>query len=99
MSRRLAKARPALHPGARPLRGGCTTLISMPLRASVHAITEFEFHISPVLASSRPHTGVGMVGSTSMIRVAMVASVLSRTGLPTAAARSGITPLRQHRTS
>ena len=30
-----------------------------PLRASTQAITEFEFHISPVASSSRPQTGVG----------------------------------------
>jgi hypothetical protein len=29
----------------------------MPLRAITQAITEFEFHISPVRSSSRPHTG------------------------------------------
>jgi hypothetical protein len=28
---------------------------SMPLRVSVHDVIEFEFHISPVANSSRPH--------------------------------------------
>jgi hypothetical protein len=32
--------------------------VSIPLRAITHAITEFEFHMSPVASSSRPHEGV-----------------------------------------
>ena len=42
--------------------------IATPARASVHATTEFEFHISPACSSSRPHTGVGIVASTSSTR-------------------------------
>ena len=36
---------------------------SRPLRASSQETIEFEFHMSPVLYSSRPHTGVGTSGA------------------------------------
>jgi hypothetical protein len=39
--------------------------VSIPLRAITHAVTEFEFHISPVPSSSRPQTGVGTCATTS----------------------------------
>jgi hypothetical protein len=39
---------PACQPGARPPEGGLIDPASMPLRAMTQAITEFEFHISPV---------------------------------------------------
>ena len=61
----LATTTPARQPGARPPRGGWIDSASIPLRAITHAITEFEFHISPVPSSSRPHTGVGTCGTTS----------------------------------
>jgi hypothetical protein len=38
---------------------------SRPARATSHAITEFEFHISPARNSSRPHTGVGTDGTSA----------------------------------
>jgi len=60
---------------------------------------EFEFHISPVAASSRPQTGVGTSGSSSRTGIPISASVVRRTGLSTAAAMSGIVPSRQQRTS
>ena len=44
--------------------------MSIPLRAISQAITEFEFHMSPVLSSSRPHTGVGTCGTRSSTRCA-----------------------------
>ena len=70
-----------------------------PLRAITHAMTEFEFHISPVLSSSRPHTGVGTRGTTSSTRLARCSSSLSRLGLSTASATSGMWPPRQSRIS
>ena len=36
-----------------------------PLRARTQETIEFEFHISPVSNSSRPHTGVGIDGNVS----------------------------------
>ena len=47
---------------------------SRPLRVISHEITEFEFHISPAADSSRPQTGVGMVGRRSRIRCANATS-------------------------
>jgi hypothetical protein len=38
----------ARQPGARPPCGGWIDSASIPLRAITHAITAFEFHISPV---------------------------------------------------
>jgi hypothetical protein len=63
-----ATTRPARHPGARPPLGGWIDAACSPLRAITQAITEFEFHISPVPSSSRPHTGVGTFGTTSSTR-------------------------------
>ena len=63
-----ATTTPARQPGARPPCGGWIDSASIPLRAITHAITEFEFHISPVPSSSRPHTGVGTRGTTSSTR-------------------------------
>ena len=34
-------------------------VVSIPLRAISHEMRELEFHMSPVLRSSRPHTAVG----------------------------------------
>ena len=79
--------------------GGCTVAVSRPLRASTHDTTEFEFHISPVSSSSRPHTGVGIVGRSSRILGALERSAVSLTGLPIAASMSGIRPSRQRRIS
>jgi hypothetical protein len=62
-------------------------------------MTEFEFHISPALSSSRPHTGLGTLAATSSSRRANHGSVLTKHGPPTASARSEIDPPRQHRTS
>src|SRR5215207_11124074 len=54
---------------------------SIPLRASVHAITELQFHRSPVASSSRPHTGVGIWWTTRVCR----ARALRRQSGPTKA--------------
>jgi hypothetical protein len=64
-----------------------------------HEITEFEFHISPARSSSRPHTGVGTCGTNSSSLRAQSASSLSRFGLSTASATSGMIPSRQRRIS
>ena len=45
---RRATTSPAFEPGARPPAGGRTDSGSSPARAMTQAITEFEFHISPV---------------------------------------------------
>ena len=58
-------------------------------------MNEFEFHISPVRNSSRPHTGVGISGINSSRPRARSVSSLSRCGLSTASATSGMTPPRQ----
>ena len=50
-------------------------------------------------SSSRPHTGVGTCGTSSRSRRAQSGSSLSRRGLSTASATSGMTPSRQRRTS
>jgi hypothetical protein len=47
---------PARHA---PISRRLTDSVSIPLRAITQAITEFEFHISPVPSSTRPQTGVG----------------------------------------
>ena len=57
----------------------------MPLRVSAQDTTEFEFHISPVWNSSRPHTGVGISSRTSSTRRAQTSELDTRTGLPIAA--------------
>ena len=72
---------------------------SRPLRVISHEITEFEFHISPVPSSSRPHTGVGRSAALCHSRRATSGSSVSLRGLSTASAMSAITPSRQRRTS
>jgi hypothetical protein len=94
-----ATTSPACQPGARPPAGGWIDSLSIPLRVITHAITEFEFHISPVPSSSRPHTGVGTCATTSSKRRARSWSLLSRRGLSTASATSGMCPSRQSRIS
>jgi hypothetical protein len=96
---RPATTRPAFQPGARPPTGGSNPSVSMPARARSHEISEFEFHISPVRSSSRPHTGVGTEGARSRTRCARTTSVATRTGPDTAWARSGMEPPRQRRIS
>ena len=81
---------PACHPGARPPAGGLIVERSMPPRVRAQDTTELEFHISPVLDSSRPQTGVGISVSTSSTRRAHTSDVDTQTGLPTAARMSGI---------
>jgi hypothetical protein len=73
--------------------------VSTPPLARTQAITEFEFHISPARSSSRPHGGVGTRPTTSSTRRATSSSVLSRLGLSTASATSGMCPPRQTRIS
>jgi hypothetical protein len=73
--------------------------VGKPAVAISQAITEFEFHISPAPDSSRPQTGVGMVGRRSRIRCANAASSDIRTGLAIASSASGIRPSRQRRIS
>jgi hypothetical protein len=58
-------------------------------------MVEFEFHISPAPSSSRPQTGVGTCGTSSRSRWATCGSPLSRRGLSTASAMSGMAPSRQ----
>ena len=70
----------------------------IPLLAITHAITEFEFHISPVQSSSRPQTGVGTC-ATTRVPDERDSSLVSRRGLSTASATSGICPFRQSRIS
>jgi hypothetical protein len=94
-----ATSSPACHPGARPPAGGRMDSASIPLLAITHAITEFEFHISPVPSSSRPHTGVGTCATTSSTRRARCSSLASCRGLSTASATSGMCPFRQRRIS
>jgi hypothetical protein len=94
-----ATSSPACHPGARPRAGGRIDSASIPLLAITHAITEFEFHISPVPSSSRPHTGVGTCATTSRTRRARCSSLVSCRGLSTASAMSGMCPFRQRRIS
>ena len=90
---------PATHPGARPRSGSRAREASMPLPASSHETTEFEFHISPVASSSRPQTLAGTSGTRSSRHRAARGSSLSRCGLSTASAASGIRPSGQQRTS
>jgi len=96
---RAASSRPARQPGARPPGGGWIRPGSRPALASNHEITEFEFHMSPVWPSSRPQTRAGTDGTRSRICEARVGSCVSRTGLETASAISGMTPSRHRRTS
>ncbi len=70
-----------------------------PLRAMSQQMIELEFHISPAPSSSRPHTAVGTRGARSSTRCARRGSSVSRCGLSTASAASGMTPSRQRRTS
>lgn len=62
-------------------------------------MNELEFHISPAPSGSRPHTNVGTDGVGSSTRRAQSGSVVSRRGLSTASAMSGVTPSRQRRNS
>ena len=94
-----AATSPARQPGARPPDGGLIDCVAIPLRAIAHAITELEFHISPVPSSSRPHTGVGTRPITSRRRRARSSSSVSRRGLSTASATSGMCPPRHTRIS
>jgi hypothetical protein len=94
-----ATATPARHPGAFPPRGGRIESASRPLLVTIHEITEFEFHISPVESSSRPQTGVGTCGTISTTSRAQRSLSLSRCGLSTASAMSGILPPRHSRIS
>ena len=94
-----ATTTPACQPGARPPRGGRIASTSIPLLAITHAITAFEFHISPAASSSRPQTGVGTFGTVTSTRRAHPSSSLSRTGLSTASETSGMWPPRQTRIS
>src|SRR5207245_1925006 len=79
-----AATRPAFQPGARPPGGGFIESTSSPVRAINQAMIEFEFHISPVRSSSRPHTRIGICGTNSSKRRASARSSLSRRGLSTA---------------
>src|SRR5579872_4037479 len=97
--KRPATAIPASHPGARPFLGGCPAADRSPAFASTQEVIEFEFHISPVCSSSRPHTGVGTSGRRSNTwRISESLTVIG-TGLATACGRSGISPPSQRRTS
>lgn len=96
---RPALAMPAFHPGARPPCGGSIVSTDIPLRVTSHAITEFEFHISPIPNSSRPQITTGTDAAKLRRRCAISGSSLKRCGLATAAPTSGMTPFRQHRTS
>jgi hypothetical protein len=67
--------------------------------AMSHAITEFEFHISPAPSSSRPRTAFGTRDTAASSRRATTGSSESRSAPPTAYGRSGIEPSRQQRSS
>ncbi len=60
------------------------SVLATSLRVRTHAITEFEFHISPVLAPSQPNTGVAMEGINSSTRNEISMSLFSLTRLSTA---------------
>ena len=63
-------------------------------------MTEFEFHMSPVPSSSRPHTSAGTSVDECRGRDAPAPpSSVRRCGLATASAMSGMTPSRHRRTS
>lgn len=94
-----AASTPAFQPGARPPAGGFIESTSSPVRAINHEIIEFEFHISPVLSSSRPQTSMGISGTNFRSRRASRRSRLKRRGLSTAAQRSGIAPSCHRRSS
>ena len=96
---RPARTTPARQPGALPPGGGTIASGSSPERPSSQAVSEFEFHISPVASSSRPQTGVGTCPARSSSRRASAPSPLNRRGLSTASATSGIVPPGQRRTS
>lgn len=66
---------------------------------SSHATKEFEFHISPVPSSSRPHVSGGTRRRASSKASTVATSSVTRVGLSTASAMSGMTPPRQQRTS
>jgi hypothetical protein len=96
---RAAISRPARQPGARPPDGTSMPPGSRPALAINQEITEFEFHMSPVRPSSRPHTRAGTDGTRSSTCDAWAGSSVTRTGLETASAISGMTPSRHRRTS
>lgn len=77
-------ASPASQPGARPPAGGVVPAMSCPLTASSQAMSELEFHISPVPSSSSPQVAVGNTGTASRSRRAWSWSALSSRGLSTA---------------
>ena len=86
-----ATTSPACQPGARPPAGGRIDSTSSPLRAITQAITEFEFHISPVAELiAPPDRESGPVATTSSTRRAQPSSSVSRRGLSTASATSGM---------
>jgi hypothetical protein len=99
VSGRRATTSPARQPGARPPAGGWIDSAVRPPRAISQAVSEFEFHISPAASSSRPQTGVGTSAARSSTRCATCGSSVSRCGLSTASATSGMTPPYQRRTS
>jgi len=73
--------------------------VPTPLPSSNHDTTEFEFHISPAPNSSRPQVGLGTRATRSSRCSAGPRSQLSRRGLSTASATSGMTPSRHRRIS
>ena len=97
-SSRAATTHPALQPAARPPCGGSIGAASTPLCVSSQEVTEFEFHISPVPSSSRPHTGVGTDGTRSRSRWALAGST-SMVTVEVASPWSGMTPAGQRRIS
>jgi hypothetical protein len=58
---RRAAARPASQPGVRPRGSGRRASVGGPARAVSRAVMEFEFHLSPMLSSSRPRQTWGTV--------------------------------------
>ena len=73
--------------------------VGRPLRANSQAITELEFHISPVPSWSRPQTRLGRAPTNPSSRRAITGSSLSSCGLATASSTSAMTPSGQQRTS
>jgi len=81
-SRRPATANPAFHPGALTRPSGLMASIRWPLKARSQAVSEFEFHISPVAKSSRPHVAFGKTGTSLSTRPAIAWSSFTLFGPP-----------------
>ena len=86
-------------PCVRPRGAAGIAPASMPARGRSHAITEFEFHISPGVTSVPAPAEAGIDGTSSRMRDARTRSSATRVGLETASSISGMTPSRHRRIS